>query len=185
MTHEPGPPAARPPGHSPTGAGPTSTGTSTGTTGAGLPAGLAEIMAEVLPPGDAGGRRAFGHRSHLHLAFLAVSRYGMPAAAPLVGQVIRQVAASHGTPQKYHETMTRAWTGIVAYHMAADAPGPQSPAGDRRSAGDFGVFTDRHPALLDKRLLARHYRPATLAGRRPGRAGSSRILRRSRGGPDG
>ena len=28
---------------------------------------------------------------------------------------------------------------------------------------DFGVFADRNPALLDKRLLARHYRSSTLA----------------------
>jgi hypothetical protein len=28
---------------------------------------------------------------------------------------------------------------------------------------DFGTFAERNPALLDKRLLTRHYRPATLA----------------------
>jgi hypothetical protein len=27
----------------------------------------------------------------------------------------------------------------------------------------FGAFADRHPALLDKRLLGRHYRSSTLA----------------------
>jgi hypothetical protein len=30
--------------------------------------------------------------------------------------------------------------------------------------GDFTVFADHHTALLDKRLLTRFYRPATLAG---------------------
>ena len=34
-----------------------------------------------------------------------------------------------------------------------------------RSVGQyhFDVFADRNPALLDKRLLARHYRSSTLA----------------------
>jgi hypothetical protein len=32
--------------------------------------------------------------------------------------------------------------------------------------GDFGAFADHHRALLDKRLLTRFYRPATLASPR-------------------
>jgi hypothetical protein len=37
-------------------------------------------------------------------------------------------------------------------HHAAHHPAPT-----------FDAFVDRHPALLDKRLLTRFYRPATLA----------------------
>ena len=55
-------------------------------------------------------------------------------------------------PQKYHHTVSRAWVEIVAHHANADP-----------DCADFGIFADRHPALLDKRLLARHYRSSTLA----------------------
>jgi hypothetical protein len=41
---------------------------------------------------------------------------------------------------------------VVAHHLAA---GP-----DR---ADFDAFADANPALLDKRLLSRHYRSSTLA----------------------
>jgi hypothetical protein len=41
---------------------------------------------------------------------------------------------------------------LVAHHVAADP-----------DCADFGVFADRNPALLDKRLLGRHYRSSTLA----------------------
>ena len=54
----------------------------------GAPAELAEVLAEIVPGGGpaggvprgaAGG--AFGHRQHVHLAFIAVRRYG-PVHAP-------------------------------------------------------------------------------------------------------
>jgi hypothetical protein len=41
---------------------------------------------------------------------------------------------------------------LVAHHVSADP--------DRT---EFDAFARRHPALLDKRLLIRHYRSATLA----------------------
>jgi hypothetical protein len=34
---------------------------------------------------------------------------------------------------------------------------------DHSDAAEFGAFADQHPALLDKRLLTRFYRPSTLA----------------------
>jgi hypothetical protein len=115
--------------------------------GAGHPAELAELLAQVVPAG-----RGFGHRQHVHLAFLAVRRHGTAAAADLICDWIRHVTAYQRAPQKYNATMTRAWTEIVGHHAAAE------PAG-----GGFEEFAARHPALLDKRLLTRHYRPAVLA----------------------
>ena len=41
---------------------------------------------------------------------------------------------------------------IVAHHVDADP-----------DCADFGTFARRNPALLDKRLLSRHYRSSTLA----------------------
>ena len=48
--------------------------------------------------------------------------------------------------------MSRAWVELVAYHVAADP-----------DCSDFAAFAERNPALLDKRLLAGHYRSSTLA----------------------
>ncbi len=112
-----------------------------------MPADLAEILAEVTPPDG-----AFRHRQHIHLAFIAVHRHGGPRAAELISRWIRHIAAYERAPQKYNATVTRAWTEIVAHHVRAD------PA-----VTDFDAFAERHPALLDKRLLARHYTPARLA----------------------
>jgi hypothetical protein len=109
-----------------------------------IPAELAEILAEIAPGG------AFRHRQHVHLAFIAIRRYGAAHAAEQVGSWIRCLTAH--APQKYHATITRAWTEIVAHHVAADP-----------SVADFDAFAERHPALLDKRLLTRHYTAAALA----------------------
>jgi hypothetical protein len=112
-----------------------------------VPAELAAILAEIVPPG---GR--FGHREHIHLAYIAVQRYGADRAAGTVAGWIRHLAAYQRAPQKFHTTVTRAWVEIVAHHMAA------APAGS-----DFATFAARHPPLLDKRLLNRHYSSRALA----------------------
>lgn len=113
----------------------------------GLPEELAGLLAEIVPPGS-----TFRHREHIHLAYLAVARHGTDLAADKVSGWIRHLAAYQRAPQKFNATVTRAWTEIVAHHMAAAPPGT-----------DFASFAERHPALLDKRLLARHYTARTLA----------------------
>jgi hypothetical protein len=65
---------------------------------------------------------------------------------------IQGIAAHERAPQKYHHTVSRAWVEVVAHHVDADP-----------DCADFGTFAARHPALLDKRLLTRHYRSSTLA----------------------
>jgi hypothetical protein len=105
-----------------------------------------ELMTEVMATA---GR--FGHREHVHLTWLAVRRYGTHAAAALVSDGIQRTARYAGAPQKYHATVTQAWVELVGYHAA------QCPE------DDFAAFAGQHPALLSKRLLTRHYRPATLA----------------------
>jgi hypothetical protein len=109
-----------------------------------IPAELAEILDEI---GAAG---AFRHRQHVHLAFIAARRYGSAQAAEKVSGWIGHLTAH--APQKFNATVTRAWTEIVAHHVAAEP-----------SVTDFETFAERHPALLDKRLLTRHYTAATLA----------------------
>ncbi len=113
-----------------------------------IPAELAEILEEIVPPGG-----GFRHRQHVHLAFIATRRHGTAQAADLISDWVRQLTAH--APQKFNATVTRAWTEIVGHHVAADS-----------SVTDFAAFAERHPALLDKRLLTRHYTAAALASPR-------------------
>jgi hypothetical protein len=91
----------------------------------------------------------FGHRDHLELAYTAVRRFGMPGAVDIVSAHLRRLTEYAGKPQKYHHTVSQAWVELVAHHVD-DAP-------------TFDGVLERNPALLDKRLLMRHYRSTTLA----------------------
>jgi hypothetical protein len=119
--------------------------------------GAAPDFGALLTAAMAGSGR-LGHREHVHLTWLAVRRYGRRAAIGLVSDGIQATARYAGAPQKYHSTISRAWVELVAFHVA------------EHDAGDFDAFAARNPALLDKRLLTRFYRPATLASA-PARSG--------------
>ena len=112
-----------------------------------MPPELAELLGEIVPPGG-----QFRHRQHVQLAFATVQRHGAAQAADLIGRWIKHIANYAHAPQKYNATVTRAWTEIVAQHMARDP-----------SITDFPAFAEHYPALLDKRLLARHYSARLLA----------------------
>lgn len=95
--------------------------------------------------------RPFGHRQHVQLAWLAVRHYGCASAATVhLTRWLRHLTAAVGKPEKYHHTMSRAWVELVAHHAA--------------SGGDFDALVERHPELLDKNLLARHYSHDVLMG---------------------
>jgi hypothetical protein len=123
------------------------------------PDGPAGAELAAILPAITGANGQFRHRQHINLAFLAIQRYGMPAAIGKICSWIRHISAYEHAPQKYHHTVSRAWVEIVAQHVAAD-----------QECTDFDIFARRHPALLDKRLLSRHYRSATLAAE-PARRG--------------
>jgi hypothetical protein len=113
---------------------------------AGRPPSFDELMAEVMAASD-----RFGHREHVHLTWLAVRRCGAAMAISLVSDGIQRTARYAGAPQKYHATVSRAWVELVGHHAAESGE------------DDFTTFAGHHTALLDKRLLTRFYRPATLA----------------------
>lgn len=108
-----------------------------------------ELMAVAMT-----GVTHFGHRQHIHLTWLAVRKLGVPEATRIVSDGIRRTARYKNVPQKYHVTISRAWVELVGHHAA------------RHPTDDFAVFADTVPHLLDKRLLSRHYRSATLADER-------------------
>lgn len=105
-----------------------------------------DLMAEAMA-----GAARFGHRQHVHLTWLAVRRCGVPDAIILVSDGIQRTARYAGAPQKYHATVSRAWVELVGHHAAESGE------------SDFPAFAGHHSALLDKRLLTRFYRSATLA----------------------
>ena len=113
----------------------------------GLPDDLAPLLEQV-----AGADGRFGHPEHVHLAFLAVRAHGTAGAVSRMSTWLRHLTEYERVPQKYHATMTQAWTELVGHHLQA---GP--------AVTDFTEFAARYPALLDKRLLTRHYSPAVLA----------------------
>jgi hypothetical protein len=88
----------------------------------------------------------FGHREHVHLAWRLLRKHeDLSQAENSMCAVIREVAELHGTPEKYHETLTVAWTRLVAVHVR-----------DHDEA-DFGSFIERNEGLLDRSLLSRHF----------------------------
>ena len=105
-----------------------------------------ELMREVMA-----GAVRFGHRQHVQLTWLAVRRYGTATAITLVSDGIQQTARYAGAPQKYHATVSRAWVELVGHHAT------------EVGLDDFDSLVSQHPALLDKRLLARFYQSSTLA----------------------
>jgi len=90
-------------------------------------------------------RGGFGHREHLELAWTYLEQNPLDSAQRKMAAAIRHVAALHGAPEKYHDTITTAWVLLVETHRKHDA------------AASFDEFIARHPGLLDRSLLERHY----------------------------
>jgi hypothetical protein len=86
----------------------------------------------------------FRHESHVRVARALAKRYGRQEGLRRLAFGIRSIATRAGHPEKYHETITRAWFDLVA--------GIEDVA--------------RYPELLDKRLLGRYYTAARLAAGR-------------------
>ena len=145
--HSPGRPGPHDPGH-----GPHDPGHGPHDARHGARPGVRDPELAAILPGITGPGGQFRHRQHINLAFYAVRRYGMPDAVGAICGWIRQIAAYERAPQKYHHTVSQAWVELVAHHVAAD-----------QDCAEFDVFANRNPALLDKRLLSRHYRSSTLA----------------------
>ena len=101
-----------------------------------------EILREIQAT-----RGDFGHREHVQLAWSYLRAYPIEAAAEVMVEAIRFLAAEHGAPGKYHETITRAWVHCVAVHS------------QRWGAASFEEFIERNPELLDRTLLEHFYSP--------------------------
>jgi hypothetical protein len=102
-------------------------------------------LAEAVSPAG------FHHRDHIRLAWRLHRELGVDATPGAIARAIKWVAAQHGRPEKYHETLTRFWARVVGYHTQ---PGPEFTG--------FEQVIAAYPQLLDKELPARHWRRETL-----------------------
>ncbi len=98
------------------------------------------ILQEILGRGE-----GFGHRQHVELTWRCLEHNDPDTAAVLVADAIRSVATAHGTPGKFHATITGAWVRCVAVHR------------QRWPAETFGEFIELNAELLDTGLLERHF----------------------------
>ena len=88
----------------------------------------------------------FGHRDHVRVAWLLLSRHGAAAGSDTFAAGLRRFAAAHDVADRYHETLTQFWLRLVAHAM-----------GERPELDDPDVFVKAFPALLDKSLPERHW----------------------------
>ncbi len=104
--------------------------------------GFDDLMAEVMAGAD-----RFGHRQHVELAWLAVTRCGPADGADLLCDGIRRTAAAAGAPGKFDADLTVRWAETVAVRALDPDGGALDP--------DAAAFLARHPELLDPALLSR------------------------------
>jgi hypothetical protein len=90
-------------------------------------------------------RGGFGHREHLELAWTCLAAEDVESAHRAAAAGVRHVAARHGMPDRYHETLTRAWVQVVALHRSLEP------------CESFDAFIEAHPRLLERNLLSGHY----------------------------
>jgi len=92
----------------------------------------------------------FRHRGHLRLAWLVLSRHRKDDAEQIVAREIQRLAVASGSPNRYHDTLTRFWVRLVGHSMD-----------NATEAGSIDDLLARFPFLLDKTLPYRHWRGET------------------------
>ena len=94
----------------------------------------------------------FHHADHVRLAWIYLGQMALEEAERRIERVIRRFAGHNGVPDKYHHTITLAWTRLVAVarHTTEDAR-------------DFGEFARRNPRIFEAGTLCHHYSAQLLA----------------------
>ena len=89
---------------------------------------------------------AFDHEAHLRLAYVYLVEHGASEAHERMRRSLLAFLAHHGVPpEKYHETITRAWVLAVGHFM------------DRASSASFVEFAANSQPLLDSKAMLTHY----------------------------
>lgn len=90
---------------------------------------------------------AFDHRAHVRLAYTCLCQAGIDDANARIRQALQRFLAHVGAPpDKYHETLTRAWILAVAHFMNQTPP-----------CASADELIERNPQLLDSRIMLTHY----------------------------
>jgi hypothetical protein len=92
----------------------------------------------------------FRHRGHLLLAWLVLASHRKDDAEQIVAREIQWLAVASGSPNRYHDTLTRFWVRLVGHVMQ-----------NALQAGSIDEVLARFPFLLDKSLPYRHWREET------------------------
>jgi hypothetical protein len=90
----------------------------------------------TLPPA------AFGHREHVQLAWVYLTRVGRAEAERRMLDGLRAFAARAGKPDKFDGSLTRVWVAAIA-EAAAAQPAPHS----------FDDLVAMRPDLLESRSV--------------------------------
>jgi hypothetical protein len=93
----------------------------------------------------------FGHQGHVRAAFLCLQQGEFAEALQRVRRAIRNFATHHGSPERYHETMTVAFVALIQERMFE--------SGVR---GGWPEFAGENPQLLDAGVLGQFYTRAEL-----------------------
>lgn len=102
--------------------------------------------AEIAP-------QTFNHEAHLRAAFLLLKDAGEFAPAlDRMSTGVKRIATKAGVPEKYHETITVAFTALVHVRMAAADMGASWP-----------VFAECNADLFETNPLTAIYSPELLA----------------------
>lgn len=98
--------------------------------------------------------KSFTHRNHLRLAWCLLRQQPLREAAHRCAEDIKRFATHHGSPQKFHLTLTLAFMHLVQERRLS------GPAGE-----NFEDFCKRNADLLSnaKGLISAHYSEAALA----------------------
>lgn len=106
---------------------------------------LAAFEAGALAPSE------FRHADHLRAAFLLLEGADFADALARMKAGLKRIAAAHGAPGRYHETLTVAFVALVNERRYA-MPG-----------ADWAAFARANPDLFNARALEAHYPPGVLA----------------------
>jgi hypothetical protein len=106
---------------------------------------LAALESAALPEAD------FNHAGHVRAAWLYLRQCPFPEALAKMSRVLRNYAATHGKPDRYHETITVAQLALINERLLL-----------RGDGGGWQEFLAQNHELLDRRLLTHYYRPETL-----------------------
>lgn len=95
----------------------------------------------VLPPAE------FSHRKHIQLAYTYLCQHDPELALTHMRQALQNYLKVQGIdPEKYHETLTRAWILAVRHFMES-----------AKFSSSAEAFIKACPMLLDKDIMLTHY----------------------------